>query len=291
MRKTRIYVLLVLFCCIGIAGGAGSKGKLADLILVAGQSNSVGFDTFAKDLSADSSDKDVMFWWRCGAPPVDEFDSTCDQKWTHLQVQPKEGRVASSERRHRNFKNKGGGFGPEIGLARTLQKLQPDRKLAIVKVAYNGTSVTQWQPDNDPALTCYEALISEAKTAIEKAKEDGVTLRPRALVWVQGESDGNARRVKQYKDKLGTMIQNLRKDLDAPDMIALLGVNTKFKDCPPELQQVIDIQKDLGDESKSIAYVDSADCEIVNKYHFSSKGTLELGKLFAEKLVEVEKGM
>ena len=47
-------------------------------------------------------------------------------------------------------------------------------------------------------------------------------------VWVQGESDANAKDAPAYVANLSAMLQRLRADLNAPDMILLLGVNTRF---------------------------------------------------------------
>jgi hypothetical protein len=59
-----------------------------DLVLVAGQSNAVGFDAYASDLPEDPADKEVMFWWRCGDPPPDDHDSSGGRSWHFLQPQP-----------------------------------------------------------------------------------------------------------------------------------------------------------------------------------------------------------
>ena len=267
--------------------------KDVDLILVAGQSNAVGFETSPDQLPEDDADRKVLFWWRCGDPPADEFDTSSGQQWTTLQAQPK-GDPASKEkdkRQYGNFKNPKGGFGPEMGLARTLCRMQPDRAIAVLKVAYSGTSITEWDPrkSGDPQ-TCYQALVSETKLAIKKAKEKGVTLHLRALVWVQGESDANEKRVSQYGENLGKMIQSLRKELDAPQLIALVGLNTRFGNSEnPFVQHIIEAQKTVAATSEYTEYVDSTGCDICSKAHFDSKGTLEFGKRLAQALIQTEK--
>lgn len=60
-----------------------------DLILVAGQSNAVGADALASELPADPADQSVLFWWRTGDPPPDEYDTTSGGKWTTLRPQPR----------------------------------------------------------------------------------------------------------------------------------------------------------------------------------------------------------
>src|SRR4051794_39675304 len=76
-----------LIVCFFLSRGGLSAAETRDLILVAGQSNAVGFDATPAQLPADPADKDVLFWWRCGDPPPDDFDSN-GPGWTALQAQP-----------------------------------------------------------------------------------------------------------------------------------------------------------------------------------------------------------
>ena len=173
-------------------GWATATGAERDLILVAGQSNAVGYDAYPEKLPADAADKDVLFWWRCGDPPPDKFDSTSGGKWTHLQPQPRgmpmprDGsepgeKTQGTRRQYGNFAKPSGGFGPEIGLARALRTAEA-RPLAIVKAAFSGTGMrTDWDPsDPGDAGACYRALVSEAKAAVTAAREQGITMRLRA---------------------------------------------------------------------------------------------------------------
>lgn len=131
MRAFQIVCMLAI-----LSSNCRAGEKVVDLILVAGQSNAVGFHTRASELPRDPSDHKVMFWWKCGDPPADEFDSSSNQEWTTLKPQPKgKPKLPKRGMNYGNFACDEGGFGPEIGLARTLLERQPDRPLAIVKVA------------------------------------------------------------------------------------------------------------------------------------------------------------
>ena len=117
-----------------------------DLILIAGQSNAVGYDAYAEELPADPKDAATMFWWRVGDPPPDEFDGTSARQWTTLQFQPRTPAMSGDAakktgRQYGNFNLKSkGGFGPEIGMVRTLA-MKESRPLAVIKTAFSGTSV------------------------------------------------------------------------------------------------------------------------------------------------------
>ena len=241
-----------------------AHAETRDLILVAGQSNAVGFDAYAEELPADPKDAATMFWWRVGDPPPDEFDGTSARQWTTMQFQARtpamSGEAAKKTgRQYGNFNKKSkGGFGPEIGMVRTLVTKEP-RPLAVIKTAFSGTSVAaDWNVGlPGKADACYRAMIDEAKAALASAQAKGVTLRPRALVWVQGESDANKKDSPVYAANLTKMLQSLRTELDAPDLILLLGVNTRFgNDKNVFMPKVIEAQKEVAAALPRTRYVD-----------------------------------
>ena len=289
--------LLVWAVCVGVLNGAEQR----DLVLVAGQSNAVGYDAYANELPADAGDKDVLFWWRCGDPPPDDFDSTSARKWTHLQAQPKgtpmsklEAAAARSGRQYGNFAKPEGGFGPEMGFAREW-RAKGGGPLAIVKAAFSGTGMrTDWNPaDAGPAGACYRALVGETKAAMAAAKERGITLRLRALLWVQGESDANAADAANYEKNLGAMLAALRKNLEAPELVALIAVNTRFgNDKNPFMPKVVAAQQALAAKDKLCVYVDTMGAETLlpGRTHFTAAGTIEVGRRFAVELGKWEGG-
>lgn len=285
------FVAVLASVCVLCSHAVAAETR--DLILVAGQSNAVGFDAKPSELPANASDKKVMFWWRCGDPPPDAHDSTSGGQWTHLQPQPLGDPIRPrKERQYGNFAQPEGGFGPEIGLARELVAKE-SRPLAVVKAAFSGTSMAQDWNHADPADggSCYRALVAETKAAIAAAKARGMTLRLRALVWVQGESDSNAKDAPNYEKALGAMIAALRKDLRAPQLVALLGVNTRFgNDKNPFVPKIVEAQQALAAKDKRCAYVDTVGAETLlpSRTHFTAAGTLDVGRRFADALLAVE---
>ena len=307
MKRRLTPVGLLLFFCIGLLSKHLSKDtafaaepqtvtpqtlapQTLDLILVAGQSNSVGYDARPDQLPEDGADQKILFWWRCGDPPPDEHDSI-GRKWSHLQTQPLGNPKKPREgRQYGNFAQATGGFGPEIGIGRTLYA-KTGQRLAIVKAAFSGTGMrTDWNPDDaGSGGSCYRALLQETRDAIAAAKEQQLTLRVTAIAWVQGESDANANDAPKYAERLGHMLKSLRRDLDSPRMIAMLAVNTRFGSGKNQhLPTVIAAQQALGKDDPLCEYVDTAKAEIANGVHFNAVGTLEVGRLFAETLLKLQ---
>ena len=121
LRRLTIGLALFLQC--------HASAETRDLILVAGQSNAVGYDAYAEELPTDPKDAATMFGWRVGDPPPDEFDGTSGRRWTTLQFQPRtpamEGEAAKKTgRQYGNFNKKTkGGFGPEIGIRKSSAQI------------------------------------------------------------------------------------------------------------------------------------------------------------------------
>lgn len=188
-----------------------------------------------------------------------------------------------------------------MGLVRRLLDEKPDRPLAIVKSAYNAKRVGFWKTGGGNN-NGYAALIGDTKLAIEKAKAQGITLHPRALVWCQGESDARSQGASHdpvmYRETLESMIPALRKDLDAPELIALLGFNTKFgkrwskvSSPRPGVMKIHGAQIQIAENCIYTERVEDWGCQVVNAAHFGAAGTLELGKCYAEALLQTEENL
>jgi Carbohydrate esterase, sialic acid-specific acetylesterase len=289
----RSFAILGLLSCVSPVGAI----ETIDVVLVAGQSNAVGADAAPEKLPADPLDAQVKFWWRCGDPPPDSHDSASGQ-WLTLQAQPLGNPITPRQgRQYGNFLQPTGGFGPEIGLARTLVA-NSDRPLAIIKVAFSGTHVDgDWDPNlkpGDPGVTeqdcrgaCYRSLVHETRQALQALTD----FQPRlvGLVWVQGESDAAEQRVASYQQNLTELFTALRTDLAAPELIVLLGVNTKFgADKNPFMPGVIAAQQAYAATDRRARYVDTEGASLANEYHFDAEGTLEVGQRFAQALLELQ---
>ena len=291
---------------LALLAPASEASEKRDLIILAGQSNAVGFDAVASELVTDVRDQNVLFWWRCGDPPPDNYDSSSGASWTNLQTQSKgeplsrnsgaEGESSFGlKRQYGNFANSTGGFGPEIGFVRRLREMQPSRGIAVLKVAFSGTGMrTDWnRADPGDGGACYRALLSEIRKSLAAARQAGIEMTPRAFLWVQGESDATAVDAPNYAAALSSMLDGLRNDTSTPDLPALIGVNVHFgNDKNQFMPKIIEAQKSVAaNDSRHCRYVDTDGAQTLppSQTHFTTEGTLEVGRRFADALLELEK--
>ena len=281
--------LLIVLVCIS-APLREAFSETYELVIVAGQSNAVGFDAKPDKLPQDPVDAKVLFWWKTGDPPPDKHDSHSSNAWTTLRAQPL-GNPApknNAARQYGNFAQVQGGFGPEIGFARELLRQEPERKLAILKVAFSGTSIPRdWDPEKkDLPGSCYQAFLTELKKAQAAARQRDIKLKPTTLIWVQGESDATPQNAPRYAADLSNLISAMRKDTGSTHLTALLAVNTRFGNGKiPHMPDIVKAQKKVAEADPHIAYVDTAKAPIANGAHYNTEGTLLVGKWFAQKLL------
>ncbi len=261
-----------------------------DLIIMAGQSNAVGFNARPQDLPASAGDAQIPFWWRCGDPGPDDHDTTSGGAWSTLRAQPLGNPSHDGPRQYGNFAQAEGGFGPEIGLARTLQA--QGQSVAVVKVAFSGTGLrSDWNSaDAGVGGACYRALLGEMTAALAAAREQHLRLRLRAFAWVQGESDANAQDAPKYTANFLALLAALRHDLHAPDLIALLAVNEHFGSAKGNafMPQIVAAQQAVAAADVRCVRVPTDAFSIANDAHFDSVGTLAVGEAMAAALVKKE---
>lgn len=101
-------------------------------------------------------------------------------------------------------------LGPSYTCALALQN-HLKKPVGFVVNAQGGSSITVWY---QPGKSNYDATMLRAKDAQRFG-------RIRAVIWHQGESDGSI--VDSYLSRLSTLIQNLRTELNEPDLFLVAG--------------------------------------------------------------------
>ncbi len=254
--KSLLPLLLTLF--ITPITSPLSHAENIDLFVLAGQSNMQGWRSDAKSYPMDSQqlDRYIPFYYETVG-----YGSS-QQQWETLTSQPG------------HFKS--GHFGPEITFGRAL--LTQGHTPAIYKYSLGGSSLKlDWKAPGHQGI--YDNMVSSLKNAIHILEDQGHTVTPRAIIWIQGESDADDPQLAtEYYWHLRKMLHHLRNNvIHDPHLPIILSVDEQH----PRVQQnpqVVDAQIRLAMEDSTIGFVSMVGLEKYDVTHLTAKGTIEQGK-------------
>jgi len=234
-----------------------SYAKQIDLFIMAGQSNMQGWRSDAANYPVDHHqlDKRIPFYYEA----IDYGSS--NKQWKTLM--PQVG----------HFKS--GHFGPEVTFARALLKTKMNP--AIFKFSSGGSSIkTDWKAPGKHGL--YDQMINNLDLAIAEMEAQGHTVTPRAIIWIQGETDANTSQLaNEYYWHLRKLLHHLRTNiLRQPKLMVILSVDEQH----PRVQlnpQVVDAQLKLAREDETITFVSMKGLEKSDVTHLTANGTINQG--------------
>ncbi|MGQ7946161.1 sialate O-acetylesterase [Flavobacterium sp. WC2509] len=244
--KTALKMATCLVCCVGFNAHSqkANSSKPMELYLLIGQSNMAGRGTVDAQ-SQITSDAILM------------LDKT--NNW-----------VPAKDPMH--FDKPAAAVGPGISFAQTMLQDKKNTQIGLIPCAWGGSPIRVWSPgakyfENFP----YDEAIQRAKIAMEKGVLKGI-------LWHQGESDNDAKKAEAYLENLKTLIANLRRDLNAPNLPFVAGeigyfnkenfINEKINKLPAEVENTAVVSaKDLTDRGDHL--------------HFDTTSARELGKRYA----------
>lgn len=125
-------------------------------------------------------------------------------------------------------KPKAAGVGPGRAFGAAVANAWTGMEIGMVPAAVGGSSIRAWEPgavDSATKTHPYDDAIARARIAMKRGPLAGI-------LWLQGESDGNARNAGDYERRLLTVIANLRRDLATPDVPFLIGQMGRFPEKP-----------------------------------------------------------
>lgn len=172
-----------------------------------------------------------------------------------------------------------GGVGPGLFFAKHILE-NTNRSVALIPCAHGGTSMAQW----DPALkdqgdnSLYGAMINRINLVGGKVK---------GVLWYQGESETNVEGNKVYREKLGNLIDAIRRDTGQPDLpliMVQIGRHTLTTDLIAGKcwETVRDIQRQANELRKNVWVVAGIDLPLVDIIHLSTEANERLGKRLGE---------
>jgi hypothetical protein len=233
-----------------------------DLFLLLGQSNMAGLGELPKEQKPD--------------PRILNMSMTNDQ-WMvardPLHVDLAAGRI---------------GAGPGMSFARTVLEQQRGSVIGLIPGAVCGSWIDLWEKGAPRSF--YDGSIRRARLALAT----GSSAKPciRAVLWLQGESDSTEERFGDYEQKLFDLIDNLRADLNNPELPFIACTIGSFIDPQSAFTRTHEINRillNLPEKRAFTACVDARDLtgHIGDRLHYNAESQRIIGKRFARKYNEI----
>ena len=172
----------------------------------------------------------------------------------------------------------GTGLGKTFGLC-MLEK-QPSRQIGLIPCAVGGSPIDAWQPGAyyKPTRSYpYDDAIRRAKAAMQSGELKGI-------LWHQGESDCKPGLAEVYEQKLHSLVERLREELDAPLVPFVVGQMGQFDERPWDSwkKQVDQAHRTLPKKISATAFVSSDGLKHKGDVvHFDSASYRELGRRYS----------
>lgn len=179
----------------------------------------------------------------------------------------------------------------------TIKKAFPEDEIIVVRYAAGGTPMALWYKDWKAPVgadaswekkkgkqgSLYDKLMEMVRKAIAGKTPDSVS-----FVWMQGESDAKAGVEAAYEDGLRGLIRKVRADMKREDTIVVIGRLSDNLKNHKGWDTVRAIQEKVAAGDPRGAWVDTDGLNgPKDDLHYTKEGYLELGRLFAEKTIEL----
>lgn len=187
-------------------------------------------------------------------------------------------------------------FGAELAFAFEMKKRYPNHIIAIAKVAVSGgTSIVAWDKNNKrtdwivdlkevdneekSSLFLYNKLIADTQKGIEllKKRTDVDNVEVCGFLWLQTERDGKKlETINKYEPRLTAFINNIREDLNHPELPFFIMDAHMTKRSTLKAQQ--DMLRRVAKKDDRLIIIKCDDLSTHEGIHFNTEGALELGK-------------
>lgn len=158
------------------------------------------------------------------------------------------------------------------------KQLNAFNKIGLIVNARGGISIDQFNRDS----IFYKKTIFRTKEAL---KSGGII---KGVIWHQGENDIN--NWKEYREKLIKLINNIRTDLNAPNLIFISGEigNWKLENRinSDSLNKVI---RNININNYDFVSAENLSPQTIDSIHFDRQSQLILGKRYAKKYLDMIK--
>ncbi len=294
---------LLLLWALTICGSLNATDYY--VIYLGGQSNMDGYG-YTKDLPASFRDgfNDVYIFHGNPAP---DNEGSADGKGLWTLLRPGHGVGFNSDGQQNHYSDR---FGIELSLIQELKRLMPQARFALVKYSKGGTSIDSlaaeqfgcWEPDfqGTTGINQYDHFLATTRNALSQEDIDGDgeqdRLIPIGIIWMQGESDAtvNEEVASRYYHNLKRLMDLIRAAYHADDLPVAVGkISDSWNDEQDgkvwdygELVQYAQ-EKFVRSDDKAAIIRTTRYYKYSDPWHYDSEGYLDLGKQFAQALVQL----
>lgn len=249
-----------------------SQKEKVSVFLIGGQSNALGCSPNLKS-DCDFISKNVSLFQDGAYSTKNNLDNSVKNKLVNVSY------GLGYDKNH---------FGLEVGFAKYLEKIRLHKKVIFVKYACDGTYLNcEWaSPGSGNSGRCYDGFCEHTFKALELLKKMNYDYSVEGFAWMQGCSDAiKYESAVNYRQNINLFIQDVRKDLQLPDLKIAVGVIKKDYSIMPYYDFVACAQKTL-EGKENIVVVETDDLtKLSDKWHYDSFSELELGIRFAKSLI------
>lgn len=179
---------------------------------------------------------------------------------------------------HWDKSSAGAGLGKPFG--KQVAARLPGITVGLIPAACGGSSISVWAPGRHFDQTNshpYDDALARARQAMRS----GVL---KAILWHQGESDGDAQNAPLYEQRLTALITRFRADLQMPNLPFIIGQLGQFEGKPWDAghKEVDRAQQAVAAKLKQVYFVSSAGLTSQDKLHFDTNSQELLAGRFAD---------
>lgn len=191
-----------------------------------------------------------------------------------------------------------GSFGPEVGIAEKLYKINYDKPVYLVKYALGATGLhDRWNVNDNNSL--YYEMLNYVDEQIITLEEEGYKVEIKGFFWMQGENDSSSTAaVSSYYDNLTNLVTSFRdyyEDFYGVEDKGIAFVDAGISDCASWKHYALinDSKKQFAESDPSKNYYFSTidnkleyDKDNTDYYHFDALSEIKLGELFISQLLD-----
>ncbi|UCH63280.1 MAG: hypothetical protein JSU77_02165 [Fidelibacterota bacterium] len=285
-----------------------AEAKEYKLYFLGGQSNMDGYG-YIEELPAEINQNVAGVYIFHGNTAPD--GAAADGRGIWAELRPGHGAGFKSDGMTNTYSDR---FGVELTFARRLRELDPESNIAIIKYSRGGTSIDTaaagnhgcWEIDFEGGTGAgqgvnqydhFRATVRQA-AALRDIDWDGDLdrLTPAGIVWMQGESDAyyTEEIACRYQDNLKRLMDQIRVVFGADEMAVVIGrISDSGKDDDGKLwdhgEIVRDAQAAFVEADGHAALVTETDSYgYSDPWHYDTPGYIDLGRRFAEAMLDLQ---